>query len=393
MNKPLQQQLHEDTAALAMKSGRRVGQPGHAIAMDYIRSRMDEIGLTPYIGDSFMLPYSGYRPNEMNTWADPGDCSAEDDEDEFLRQELAMELSGAAGVIIRPTSSNTEEHDFCNLVGVIPGRDRSLPPLLVGAHYDSVIDAPCADDNATSVALNLAIAEAFVGSPLERDLIIAFFDAEEPPYFHSVYMGSTRFFEDHCANIQFAGVIVTDLIGHDLDVSNSLKQIGGKVPGIGLVTGHFRDIVFLLGAESDGVLPEVVEKVAAGRKGLRVFPTLNRYIGNMSDHHAFEQAGQPFLFLSCGQGKYYHHPKDTLDWINFGKLARITEFVRDLLAQLDLTPAGKAPYASDPFAFESRMIRKVVGKPVELIAKGFGFEIPKTRAGIDRFVGKVTASI
>jgi hypothetical protein len=384
MKKLLQQQLHEDTAALAMKNGRRVGQPGHAIALDYLRGRMEEIGLMPYIGDSFTLPYSGYRRNEMNSWAGPGDCSAEDDEEEILRQELAMELS-------RSTSTGVVGHDFCNLVGVIPGRDRSLPPLLVGAHYDSVIDAPCADDNATSVALNLAIAEAFVGSPLERDLIIAFFDAEEPPFFRSQYMGSTRFFEDHCAGIQFAGVIVTDLIGHDLDVSGSLEQMGRKVPGIGLATRHFRDIVFLLGAESDGVLPEVVEKVAAGRKRLRVFPTLNRYIGNMSDHHAFEQAGQPFLFLSCGQGKYYHHSKDTLDWINFDKLARITEFVRDLLAQLDLTPAGKAPYASDPFAFESRMIRKAVGKPVELIAKGFGFEIPKTRDAINGFVGKVTA--
>ena len=134
-----------------------------------------------------------------------------------------MELS-------RSTSTGVVGHDFCNLVGVIPGRDRSLPPLLVGAHYDSVIDAPCADDNATSVALNLAIAEAFVGSPLERDLIIAFFDAEEPPFFRSQYMGSTRFFEDHCAGIQFAGVIVTDLIGHDLDVSGSLEQMGRKVP-------------------------------------------------------------------------------------------------------------------------------------------------------------------
>ena len=56
-------------------------------------------------------------------------------------------------------------------MGVVPGRDRSLPPVLLGAHYDSVIDAPCVDDNATSVALNLAIAEEYVLRPLERDLV------------------------------------------------------------------------------------------------------------------------------------------------------------------------------------------------------------------------------
>ena len=387
MNKALQQQLQEDTAALAMEHGRRVGQPGHDIAIEYIRGRMEEIGLQPYIGESFMLPYHGKGFRRTSSHARYDQISLDMDEEEIWRQELTMELNQEDS---EPTwEEDSAEQSFCNLVGVIPGRDRSLPPLLVGAHYDSVIDAPCADDNATSVALNLAIAEAFVNHPLERDLIIAFFDAEEPPYFLGPCMGSNRFFEDHCADIQFAGVIVTDLIGHDLDVSGGGNRFGGKIPGMGLATRHFKEFVFLMGAESDGVFPEVVEKVADGRKGLRVLPTLNRYVGNMSDHHAFEQAGQPFLFLSCAQGKYYHHPKDDLEWINFEKLAKISEFVRDLLAQLDLTPAGNAPDAKDPYEFESRMIQKAVGKPMSLLAKAFGHEIPKTRESITRFVSNL----
>ena len=82
---------------------------------------------------------------------------------------------------------------FTNLVGVIPGRDRSLPPILLGAHYDSVIDAPSVDDNATSVAHNIVLAGHYALQPLERDLIIAFFDAEEPPFFLGRTMGSRRF--------------------------------------------------------------------------------------------------------------------------------------------------------------------------------------------------------
>ena len=327
MNKTLQQQLQHDTAKLAMKDGRRVGQPGHAIAIEFLRSRMEEIGLDPFTGDSFLLPYGENQVATTQRFAFSTATITDDDVHEILREELAMELCGS-------NSTRQTGLDFCNLVGVIPGIDRTLPPLLIGAHYDSVIDAPCADDNATSVALNLAIAEAFVGSPLQRDLIIAFFDAEEPPYFHGPCMGSNRFFEDYCADIQFAGVIVTDLIGHDLDISRGLNAMNGKIPGT----------------------------------------------------DAFEQAGQPFLFLSCGHGKYYHHIKDNLDWINFAKLARIAEFVRDLLAQLDLTPAGNDPNAKDPFEFESRMIQKAVGKTVGLIAKGFGHEIPKSREDIGEFV-------
>ena len=382
MNKTLQQQLQHDTAKLAMKDGRRVGQPGHAIAIEFLRSRMEEIGLDPFTGDSFLLPYGENQVATTQRFAFSTATITDDDVHEILREELAMELCGS-------NSTSQTGLDFCNLVGVIPGIDRTLPPLLIGAHYDSVIDAPCADDNATSVALNLAIAEAFVGSPLQRDLIIAFFDAEEPPYFHGPCMGSNRFFEDYCADIQFAGVIVTDLIGHDLDISRGLNAMNGKIPETELMTQHFKEIVFLMGSESDGIFPEVVEKIAEGREGLRILPTLNRYVGNMSDHHAFEQAGQPFLFLSCGHGKYYHDPKDNLDWINFAKLARIAEFVRDLLAQLDLTPAGNDPNAKDPFEFESRMIQKAVGKTVGLIAKGFGHEIPKSREDIGEFVSQM----
>jgi Zn-dependent M28 family amino/carboxypeptidase len=57
-----------------------------------------------------------------------------------------------------------EKGSFCNLAGVIPGSNPHLAPLLVGAHYDSVIAAPCADDNAAAVAIAFSAAE----SELER---------------------------------------------------------------------------------------------------------------------------------------------------------------------------------------------------------------------------------
>ena len=46
---------------------------------------------------------------------------------------------------------------------------------------------------------------------------------------------------------------------------------------------------------------EVLE--AAGvSKGLKLVPTLNRYVGDMSDHGIFRQHGVPYFFLSCGRG-------------------------------------------------------------------------------------------
>ncbi len=332
--------LRADTAALALPEGRRVGQPGHDLARAYLLGRLRDIGLDPFLGNGLELTYNRSHP--------------------------------ATG----------KPQRFTNLIGVIPGSDRSLPPLLLGAHYDSVIDAPCADDNATSVALNLAIAEAFVDEPLERDLIIALFDAEEPPHFLGSTMGSRRFYEDHCGGIDFAGVIVSDLIGHDL----RLSDLNVRAPGLDLLVPHAKEVVFVLGAESDSEFPAIVEETAAETSGLRVFPTLNRYIGNLSDHHAFERDGQPFLFLSCAQGRYYHDPLDNLDWINFRKLARITEFVAGLLRRIDQRPGQRGRRRVDPFEFESRMIRKALGPGLPLLVRAAGHPLPESRKDLDAMI-------
>ena len=339
----LVKQLKMDTTALALPKGRRVGQPGHDIARQYLVERLAGLKVEPWKGTDYAMTYERPHPN---------------------------------------TKAVTR---FTNLIGLIPGKNRKLAPLLLGAHYDSVIDAPCADDNATSVALNLAIAEEFQAGELERDLIIALFDSEEPPHFLGETMGSRRFCEDHCKEIRFAGVIISDLIGHDLE----LADLGLDFPGARLLLSHIRKTVFVLGAESDAILAPIVERAAHETSGLRVFPTLSRYIGAPSDHYSFEKAGHPTLFLSCAQGRYYHHKKDDLDWINFEKLACITEFTAACIRGIDQDTGEERKGAKDTFDLELRMIPKVIGPALPLLLKSFGIALPKNRGELDRLIGKL----
>jgi acetylornithine deacetylase/succinyl-diaminopimelate desuccinylase-like protein len=102
--------LRVDVEAIARPEGRMVGNRGHTRARYYLERRLGELGLVPYRGGTFALWY-------------------------------------------RHSRGGVESH---NLVGVIPGTDRGLPPLIIGAHYDSVIAAPSADDNAAAVAIALA---------------------------------------------------------------------------------------------------------------------------------------------------------------------------------------------------------------------------------------------
>jgi hypothetical protein len=338
--------IEADTRALALPHGRRVGQPGHETARRYLLERLTEIGLEPFAGDGFEIPYEGWTP--------------------------------------------IGNQQFTNLVGVAPGRDRSLPPFLVGAHYDSVIDAPCADDNATAVAVALAVAETVAESPLRRDVIVALFDAEEPPHFLGPNMGSIRFHADHARDIDFRCVFIMDLIGHDVELGD--PRLDGAIPGLA-------DLLFVLGSESQTDLPPAVERAAGVADSLRVIPTLNEYIGDMSDHHAFRLAGQPYLFLSCGQGRHYHTPADDMEWVNLEKVRAVYRYLLALLEELD--GPGSGPDAgelgpapdSDQAAFEIRMIESALGSDGLAALQALGLPSLRSRSDLDQLAALLSRGL
>src|SRR5690349_22842403 len=96
------QSLVHDVTTLATSAGRMVGTAGHRNARSYLARRLDALGLSPY-GESFELPY-------------------------------ARDL-------------------LCNVIGVAPGRQAELPPIVLAAHYDTCGPLPGADDNAAAVAI------------------------------------------------------------------------------------------------------------------------------------------------------------------------------------------------------------------------------------------------
>ncbi len=67
-----------------------------------------------------------------------------------------------------------------NLIGVLPGKDRKAPALMLMAHYDSVAGSPGAADDATGVAAILETVRALKvrGTPA-RDVIVLLTDGEE----------------------------------------------------------------------------------------------------------------------------------------------------------------------------------------------------------------------
>src|SRR5262249_4595558 len=244
--------------------------------------------------------------------------------------------------------------DFCNLIAIAPGRDSSLAPVLIGAHYDSVIPAPCADDNAAAVAIALSAGEHFLREPAPRGVVIALFDAEEPGYFQTPAMGSIRFYEDQRLPVGFHAALIMDLVGH---------AVPQPTPEIGRLVPQFGRLLFLTGAESHADLPGLVS--AARVPGLPGGATLNRRAGDLSDHRVFRLNGVPYLFLPCGRWQHYHMPTDTPDRLDYPKMAQIRDYlvrVADALARAELPSEGPHPREHDTTAFELSLLNDALGE-------------------------------
>jgi len=81
--------------------------------------------------------------------------------------------------------------DFKNVVATKKGKEPQC--IVVGAHYDTVMGSPGADDNASGVAVLLEVARFLKDTPLQKSVLFAAFTNEEPPFFRTAAMGSAQF--------------------------------------------------------------------------------------------------------------------------------------------------------------------------------------------------------
>ena len=331
--KTLATRLEQDVRELCKPGGRVVGSDGHAAAEAWVARRLAEVGLEPYRGDSFAMPYH------------------------------------VAG------------EDFTNFAGVVPGADRSLPPVLIGAHYDSVIPHPCADDNGAAVAITLAVGKALANAGgLQRDLVVAIFDAEEPPHFLGDSMGSIRFYKDQLDERGVHFALISDLVGHDVTLPGHLA--GGAVAKLG---ASLAPLTFVTGAESHPDLPGLLGDLEVP-EGMKLIAALNRYVGDMSDHAVFRWNGVPYLFLSCGHWEHYHQPSDTPDRLNYRKMAAIAVYAESVCRAAAGAEFAESSEAGDPVAFEAATWRRSLGILQKPVAALLGVPDFDSREHIDRAV-------
>lgn len=206
-----------------------------------------------------------------------------------------------------------------NVLGVVEGSAHAERVVLISAHYDHLGTAcggVCngALDNAAGVGAVVATACAIARAPVDKTVVVALWDAEEPPTFLTDAMGSQFFVAESAA-----GRTPVDLDA--IDVAIALDLVGGALwPGY---RTHFvmgADETPALAHALDGVtVPETLPLARGGLHLIEEIPGGGRQ--PWSDYDAFRNRDVPTLFLSDGQNKRYHEANDDADTLDFAKLA------------------------------------------------------------------------
>jgi aminopeptidase YwaD len=217
-----------------------------------------------------------------------------------------------------------------------PSRGGELPPLLVGAHYDTVSGSPGADDNASGLVVLLEVASKLSRQPLARPVWLVAFCLEEQDR-----LGSQAFVARLKAERrELAGAIILECVGFSKSETGT-QQAPPKVPIAVPTQGDFLAIV---GNETSRSLVRQLEQEAQ-RQVVRL-KTLSLVVPGQgeampdtrrSDHASFWDAGYPAVVLTDTanfRNPHYHRETDTVDTLNLEFLSNVAATVVATVSQI-----------------------------------------------------------
>lgn len=209
--------------------------------------------------------------------------------------------------------------------------------IVVGAHYDSVMGVPGANDNGSGIAAALELARLLRAQAPRRTLRFVWFVNEEPPFYLGEDMGSRRYVRHiRERGDRIAGMFSLETIGYYDDAPGSQAY----PPPLGMFypdTGNF--IAFVSNLASRALLREAI---GAFRRHAR-FPSEGLAAPGFipaidwSDHASFWEFGYPALMITDTapfRYPHYHLASDTPDKVDYERLARVVTGLHGMLQDL-----------------------------------------------------------
>ncbi len=206
-----------------------------------------------------------------------------------------------------------------NVIGIIPGKNPKFKgqSVVVSAHYDHLgygwpgVRAafkgkmhPGADDNASGIAVLIALAQNLSGSAPERTIVFLAPSGEE-----AGLLGARHYVK--AAKTYPAGKIFANV---NLD---TVGRAGKKIMVFGGSSAREWPFIFMGTKATTGIDTDLVKQAV-----------------NASDHTAFLEAGIPAIHIFGSPTSDYHRPSDTADKIDPGSLMRVATLTREVVEYL-----------------------------------------------------------
>jgi Zn-dependent M28 family amino/carboxypeptidase len=224
-----------------------------------------------------------------------------------------------------------------NIAAALPGTTLSSEVVVLGAHYDSVIGCPGANDNATGVAALLELARRFAKHPRPRTIRFVGFVNEEPPFFQTTQMGSVVYAS---AARQRRDRIVAMLSLETMGYYSEAPKSQQYPPPMQLLypdTGNFIGFVSNIGSA------RLLRTARRAFKARTQFPLQAAAVPaavpgvGWSDHWAFWQQGYPGMMVTDTapyRYPWYHSPEDTPDKVSADRLAHVVDGLEHVVHML-----------------------------------------------------------
>ncbi|WP_432950586.1 M28 family metallopeptidase [Kribbella sp. CA-253562] len=214
---------------------------------------------------------------------------------EVRRQPLQVPAGNSWGVQVRAGTT-------WNLIATRPGFDPGKPHQVVGAHLDTVPQAPGAEDNASGISVLLQAAQLTASRPLRLPTVFIAFGAEEP-----------RGDGDNRHHYGSRAYVATLPAAHRRAMRGmvSLDRVG-----VG-------DVVPVCSATDTQPTTRNAVRAAAARVGVPTRACVNR----SSDHWSFVRAGLPGARIGSTPYAAYHSARDLPNVVNPAQLDRVGKVV------------------------------------------------------------------
>lgn len=277
--------------AAAERQGRAPGTPGGIAARLWIAEQFSAIGLQPAGSDGYLHPYQVEEHFSFSRW---------------LRGKNAT----VPGIV-----------NAANVLGLLPGTDPTLKPVVLTAHYDHLgmhgdTIFYGADDNASGVAAMLELARYLKQHPLQHPVLFIALDSEEKGLQGAVALFRTGLLQPE----QLAFNINIDMLSRDTE--QLLFAVG---------TYHHPWLQPLI----DQLQPQSAVKLVTAHDKPWYTAGYTEDWTMSSDHGVFHQQGVPFIYFGVADHPDYHTPRDTADKVDVAFYHQAAETVLSFMLLLD----------------------------------------------------------